>query len=245
MRIDVYAAFNHVLDKDIRDRTVIVVDTLRATSSVVTAMGNGCREVIPVADVNDAINVSHTMGSHTLLGGERDSNRIAGFDLGNSPLEYTRDKVEGKAVVMTTTNGTEAMLRTRTCFKALIGAMINDHAVAKAAYELGRDVTILCAGNNRKLSLEDILTAGSIISVMQELAKADGTELDMDDLGYLSVMFFQQNKDNLKNALVGCEHYKKLVKNGYDQDVEYCCKRNLLQIVPVFADGVVSMKNEA
>ncbi len=238
MKIDVYAAYNHILDKDIKDKVIIVLDTLRATTSIITAMKNGCKEIIPVDDINDALEVSKTMGSHTLLAGERDSSIIPGFDMGNSPLEFMPDKVKGKSIVMTTTNGTEAMLKASSARVVFIGALINGEAVAHEAIKQRRDLKLLCAGNDRKLALEDILTAGAIID---EISAKSNAKLELDDLATISLNLYRQHRWDLVGALRGSAHYEALVSKGFERDVEYCCNMNIMDVVPTLKDGVITV----
>ena len=141
-------------------RTVVVVDILRATTTIVHALAAGAKEVIPLLDVAEARCKAQAIGSAVMLGGERGGKRIEGFDLGNSPTEYTAEAVGGKSVVFTTTNGTRAMQLCRSANRVLIGAFTNFSAVCR---ELEREehVDILCAGTDGQITREDVLFAGS------------------------------------------------------------------------------------
>lgn len=238
MKINVYAAYSHVLERDMKDATAIIVDTLRATSTMITALYNGCSQIIPAGEVDEVMQIARTLGSHAVLGGERDSNLIPGFDFSNSPLEYTRDRLEGKSLVMTTSNGTAAIMRAKNAKHVLIGALINDVAVARRALELGLDVTVVCAGNFGKMSLEDLITAGAIVSLMEEMTQP---EPELDDMAKVAKTLYGLCAKDITGFLAGSLHYEELVKNGWEKDIEYCCRQGIMDIVPVYAEGIISV----
>ena len=222
MKINVYVVFDLAPEKELKDRTAIILDTLRASTTIVTALNNGCKRVIPVLEVEEAVNTMNTMGKeYTVLGGERETLKIPGFDFGNSPLEYTEEALKGKQLVITSTNGTKAILKARFARNVLIGAMINDRAVAEKAVSLGDDITILCAGTEGQLSLDDFYTAGSIVTLICSM-RADA---ELDDAAMLSKEVFAEEKDNLAVAFKKSAHCKRLLENGFKADVEYCIQR--------------------
>ena len=116
MKIEVFASQTHVTEKDIRGKDCVVIDTLRATSTIITALANGCEQVIPVEEVGQATRLRASVGGDTMavLGGERGGQKIPGFDLGNSPLEYGPEHIYGKTLILTTTNGTLAIGKAET-----------------------------------------------------------------------------------------------------------------------------------
>jgi len=140
-------------DAPVSGRTVLAIDVLRATSAAVAACDAGCALIVPVPDEAPAL--ARRDGGGVLLAGERGGQAIPGFDLGNSPDEFTRERVEGRTVVLTTTNGTAAMMRAAAGAAAALAALTNVSAAARWARGQARDVTLLCAGTNGKVAMED------------------------------------------------------------------------------------------
>jgi 2-phosphosulfolactate phosphatase len=155
----------------------VEIDVLRASTTMITALANGASRVRPVPDVAEARALAGALGSGTLLGGERGGVRIDGFDLGNSPAEYGRDRVAGRTIVLTTTNGTAALAACRDAREVLVGAIVNRTAVATAARRLaaagGGHVHLVCAGTDGAVTAEDVLAAGAILDAALQLAPAD------------------------------------------------------------------------
>lgn len=144
----------------------VVIDVLRASTTMITALAHGAACVVPVADVVEARRLASETGPAALLGGERGGVRIPGFDLGNSPLEYVAGRVAGRTIVITTTNGTAALAAARGAREILIGALVNRSAVAAAIRRLAGDggrVHLVCAGTDGCVSAEDVLAAGAIL----------------------------------------------------------------------------------
>lgn len=223
-------------EETIRGRFAVVIDALRATSVIATALAAGAACVIPVAEVGEAKRVYGSMQEGTaLLCGERGGNPIPGFHLGNSPLEYAPDAVRGRTLVMTTTNGTRAILAAAGAAKLALGAAVNASSVAKAAAASGMDVTIVCAGTKGFFSLEDTLAAGAIIGAMGVPDAA------LDDLSLLSLDLYRRNADNLAGALRDCAHARRLIEIGYARDVEYCMHKDVLSIVPYYNNGKIGL----
>jgi 2-phosphosulfolactate phosphatase len=141
---------------------VVVVDILRATTTIVHALAARAKRVIPLLEVEEALKLKDHLGDDAVLGGERGGRKIAGFDLGNSPAEYTTAAVAGKTLVFTTTNGTRAMQLARQGQRVIIGSFANFSAVCRELADLGR-VDILCAGTDGQVTREDVLFAGAVL----------------------------------------------------------------------------------
>ena len=153
------------LDPDsLTQRTVIVTDVLRATTTIIAAIVNGCQKVIPQPSIDKAL-ACQAKTPNSLLGGERGGAKIPGFDLGNSPLEYESSRVQGKTLILTTTNGTVAMHRCRLAKRILIGAMTNLTAVSRCLSP-DQPVTIVCSGTDGEETAEDTIFAGALIEKM-------------------------------------------------------------------------------
>ncbi|MBQ7060388.1 MAG: 2-phosphosulfolactate phosphatase, partial [Clostridia bacterium] len=178
MRIDVLPVYGKQTDYQLQDTTVIVVDVLRATSSIISAINGGAVKVVPTVDAGDAVALAQRLGvRECVLGGERGGVKINGFDLGNSPEEYLSRTVRNKTVIISTTNGTGALHSVRSADKILLGAMINRTAAAKAAAAEGNDILIVCAGTDGQPSADDLLTSGALIDAVRVYADIRPGEL--------------------------------------------------------------------
>ena len=217
---------------DFSGKTTVVIDVLRATSVITTALVNGAREVIPVKTVEEAQSLYATC-DNALHGGERNALRIEGFDLGNSPLEYKKKVVEGKTLILTTTNGTNAINNVKGSDEIVLACFRNAEAVAE--HLLGRlpqcdsrDLIIVCAGTEGRFSLDDGLCAGMLIELLKQ-----NTKVETDDFGLLLNRFYNESKSNLLGALSGCYHLKRLFTLGFYDDIKFCLETNRVTTVPV------------
>lgn len=165
--LNVYALPTAVTPEELIDATVVVIDVLRASTTIVQALEAGAAEVIPCLEVEDAWRTAAELQNcDVLLGGERLGLPIDGFDLGNSPTDYTPEKVAGKTIVFTTTNGTKALNQCRLAKRVLIGAFVNASAVCRELMGLER-VHLMCAGTRGDYTREDVLMAGLIVDRLQ------------------------------------------------------------------------------
>lgn len=237
MRIDV--AFLPVeLNQELSDKTVVVIDVLRASSTIVTALENGARSVIPVESVEDAKRIAHEFGSSVLLGGERGGLKIDGFDLGNSPLEYTRSKVAGKDLVFTTTNGTRAIHAARTAKRLIIAAFLNMASAVGKCAGIGKDMVIVCSGRCGTFSLEDSVCAGAFIDKACEMI---GAELVLLDSAVAARQLYRAYGDDFLRVFRLSEHGRILESLGMHRDLEFCASQNVFSSVPVFHDGALTL----
>jgi 2-phosphosulfolactate phosphatase len=188
--------FNRMPQGAVTGGIAVVIDVLRASTTIVTALAHGAAGVRPVLTVEAAralaAGFASVSGSSVLLGGERGGLRIDGFDLGNSPLEYSRARVAGRRIVITTTNGTAALDACTAASEVLIGAIVNRAAVAARALDLARsrgnaDIHLVCAGTDGEVTEEDLLTAGAILDAAGRLPGADGDVLDASAIAALDV----------------------------------------------------------
>ncbi len=235
MRVDLYP-LPTLGRKDLMGKTAVVIDALRATSSMVTAVQNGCREIVPVSEVTEAIEMAARLGRKgVLLCGERGGLPISGFDLSNSPLEYTPERVAGMTLVMTTTNGTQAVAAVREGKRVLIGSFLNASAVAKKAMAFGDDLVIVCAGTQGRYSSDDVLAAGAILAALTK----EGVELSLDDMANTARKLYEDAASDLHGALSGTTHYEKLRALGMGADLDFCLRLDAMDSLPVYAGGVI------
>ena len=215
------------------NKTTVVIDVLRASSSIITALSNGAREVIPVATVDFAVKLSGGMfGGQTLLGGERNTKMIEGFALGNSPYEYSKTVVENKYIVFFSTNGSKAIVKAKYSENLFVSSFNNLRAVADHLAKLNNNIEILCAGNNNRFSLEDSVCSGMLI---EEMRKKD-INIELSDSSLAALAIYERFGKNILKMLKHSEHGKKLLQNGFESDLEYCSKYSVTSNIPYF-DG--------
>ncbi len=218
----------------------MVIDVLRASTTIATALAHGAAGVLPVADLAEARALAARLGPGTLLGGERGGVRIEGFDLGNSPREYTPQRVAGKTIVITTTNGTAALHACRDAREILVGAIVNRAAVADAVRRLttgvGRaDVHLVCAGTDGVVSGEDVLAAGAILDAATR-AGATGHVLDEAAIaardGYRRVAAAPAPREAVVADFHRSPGGSNLVDLGMEADLAVAAAIDALAVVP-------------
>lgn len=234
MKIDVMISADDINREKIKNKNVVVIDMLRATSVIITAISNGCSSVIPVLTVDEAKSIVKENRAKYLLGGERNAVKIEGFDFSNSPLEYDKNIVNGKRLVMTTSNGTRAIKASTDAKNVLMGAMINAKAVAKKLVELNDDVVIVNAGTYGEFSIDDFICGGYIINCILEEVEAK-----LSDIATTAYYIYKSNPDVI-SFIKHANHYKTIQRLGLKDDLEYCCKRDIVDIVPVYEEGKIS-----
>ena len=169
----VYNLPSEVDERELKGGTVVVIDLLRATTTICSALVSGATEVVPFRTIEETLAAAAKVGrDRVVLGGERGGQRIDGFDLGNSPREYTPNAVQGRPVYLTTTNGTQALYRARFARRVVVGAMVNQSAVAESVKDEPR-IHILCSGTDGRETREDILAAGAIAWKIYECSNTD------------------------------------------------------------------------
>lgn len=241
MKISVYALPDNIQEKELKERIAVIIDVLRAASTIITALYNGCKEIVPTAEIEEAIMLAKNYERETfLLGGERNAQKIDGFDLSNSPYEYTREVVEGQTIIMTTTNGTQAIRKVSDAKEVIVAGFLNAGAVSRYIQSCSDDVTFVCAGTDNKFSMDDILAAGAMLDILDGM----NTQMEMDDLALVSLHLYRSYKNDLKKALKGACHYKNLVEAGFEKDVDYCIKIDQFSIIPVFKDGIIKASQD-
>jgi 2-phosphosulfolactate phosphatase len=241
VRIDVHfngsstAAGQH----DLHDRVVLVIDVLRASTSIAAALNNGARAVIPFEGVDDAIMRARSLErSEVLLAGERKMAPIPGFQLGNSPREFTADVVSGKTIVMTTTNGTAALAGSAGAVEVIVGCFANYAAVLawlRAAARAGKSITIVCAGTNGRFALEDAICAGRFV---RGIARR-GIQPELGDAANVAAIIDRRMGGDLVAVLRDSEHGRALIDAGLGDDVTYCASMNTNPVVPIYRDRQV------
>jgi 2-phosphosulfolactate phosphatase len=221
----------------IAGNVAVVIDVLRATSSIATAISSGCRAVIPAGSRDEALCLRATH-PEALLGGEIGGKKIDGFDLGNSPADFTRQAVEGREVIMSTSNGTKAILAARKggANPIFTSSFLNLRAVARRVWaEMSagkKDLTVVCSGSLGRPSLEDFSCAGALAEAVLDLAGARSPALD--DTAKRAVQVFQNYKGNIIGIFEASPHGRDLQEMGFGEDLRRCASLDSLDVVPVF-----------
>ena len=192
MKIDIIISADDIIESKLENKIAVVIDMFRATSVIVTALNNGCEEVIPFLTIEETLESSEELKREEyILGGERRAVKIDGFDLSNSPLEYTKEVVEDKKVLITTTNGTRTLTKSNSAKRIIIAAMINAKAVSDKLLEINEDVVIINAGTNGNFSMDDYICSGYIIN---EMLKVDNN-IELTDISKTANMIYENNRD--------------------------------------------------
>lgn len=235
MRIDVAFLPAEANQEELSDRICIVLDIFRATTSIVTAMANGCKEIIPVSNIEEANQAANQVNA-ALFAGERQSIKIAGFDFGNSPFEFSPNKVRNQTIIMTTTNGTKAIKSTENAYATLIGSFINAAAVCQQARKYRKDIVIVCAGTDQLFSLEDTLCAGLLVDILCE--KGD---LILTDAALGARVMYNGAKRSIVEVARKSRNGKRLCDLERVADIEYCLQLNVVNAVPLYKEGRITL----
>lgn len=234
MDAEVFLTHSSLSDEDVRNRTVVVIDALRACSTIVTALDRGARAVLPVPDMAEAGKIASNLDPDVYrLGGERDGDKIEGYHLGNSPLEYTRDVVENRDVILNTTNGTQALTRATSAEHLVAACFLNAQRVVDFVRAVDDQVTIVCAGRQNRLALEDALCAGLLLDRLWDQEEPDV----VTDSAHTVFTLYQTDQDDLGAALRGANHAESLVEQGYEDDLDYCFRTDALPVLPYYTDN--------
>lgn len=219
------------------ESVVVVTDVFRATTTICTAFANGAKAIIPVATEAEALSYK-SMGY--LTGAEQSTERCEFADFGNSPMEYTVQRVSGQSLVLTTSNGTKAIKGAEHCYKLLIGAFVNLQALVERIKHLDRDVLVVCSGSAGRICLEDSLFAGALASSLLAeegfCSGSDGTRIAM-------ALWHQANRD-FSGFLMQSEHAKRLIEHGFSKDLQYCLRKSIFGIVPELKGDKLIVKED-
>lgn len=235
--IDVFSSAHSFKEEDVRDKTVVIIDVLRASSTMVTALQNGAKGVIAVGDMDDASKISHNLDAKSfMMSGEKDGVTIEGYDLGNSPLEHTEEAVKGKTIILNTTNGTKAIKRCGLAKQIIVGSFLNLNAIVDYLKKHDNEVLLVCAGWRGRLSLEDMLCAGNII---YELCDGQLTA-EARDGAKVAFGLYEKFGDDIENSIKSSNYAVRLKDIVSEDDLLYCCQRSITQILPALNEGIIS-----
>ncbi len=220
------------------DTIVLMIDVMRASTTVCSAIYNGAREVIPTDGTDKAIQIYNNLSKEIrFLGGERGGVKPSGFDAGNSPLEYSESSVRNKTVILTTTNGTKIFQKAKLAKIRIVAGFVNISAIIEYLRKnfFGKDnvpdIFLLCAGNDGRISYEDTICAGAYIHEFNRTFKVN----DMTDSAHLSMNLYNLHAKDLKEFLGSSEHALKLKTLGYFEDINSCLTFDKYPVVPVIS----------
>ncbi len=233
MKIDVH--FTPLGVGELAGRGVVVVDVLRATTTIVTALANGAKAVIPAATSEEAVRLASNLEKDgVLLAGERRCVKIEGFALGNSPREMEPAAVAGKTVVLATTNGTPALVAAQGGDPVLVGAPVNFKALverARAVLAERRDLVILCAGREKQFAIEDAYMAGRLVKAVKKGLR----KLELNDAARVALGLTGE-LEGWKEALEDSEAARQLAEVDLAEDVDFAARADRFGVVPTYAD---------
>lgn len=211
---------------NVEDYIVVVIDIFRATSSICYGIENGAEAIIPVSEVEECA-AYREKGFDHLLAAERNGEVVAGFDFGNSPFSYTKEKVSGKTVVLTTTNGTHALHLSRKAKKIVIGSFLNLTSLCNWLKRQNENILLVCAGWKNNFNLEDTLFAGAVVEQLKE------SGYTLDDPAMAANDLFQIGKNDIGQYLSKTSHGERLKKLGIEKDIAFCLQIDITTAIPI------------
>ncbi len=234
-----FQAADDVNGEHVKGSIAVVADVLRATSTITTALYNGCEYVIPVKTVEDAWNTAQNFDrQNIILGGERNGQLIEDFDFANSPQEYTPDAVKNKVVITTTTNGTKALVHAADAKQTLVLSFLNMSAVVDHLLTSDADVSAVAAGIYGDFSIEDSICCGYLID---QLVSQTPHDFDLDEPAATLLDMTQKHKHDIEKLLRDSPHGDFLDNLGYASDLPVCAKLDACPIVPIYANGRINI----
>ena len=215
---------------DLTGKTVVVADILRATTTITFAMANGARAITPVLTPEAAFRLAADQPK-ALIGGERGGVKVDGFNLGNSPREYTEAVVSGRQIVLTTTNGTRTLQACRAAERILVGSFLNLRAVINQLTDVEGELVLACSGREGGFCTEDTVFAGACVAALGETQLTDAAET--------AKILYQTHRGDLLGMLKNCYHGRHLTNIGLGEDLEFCAQMDLVDVVPRLVDGTI------
>ena len=240
MRVDVFFGAAQLGPAEVGGRVVAVIDVLRASTTIAVALANGAKAVIPFESSEEAVTRSKAFERRDVrLAGERRMVAIPGFDFGNSPREFTREAVEGKTLLLATTNGTVALTALQGARDVVVAAYVNLSAalaMLRAAARGGTDVAVVCAGRERQFALEDAACAGRLARLIARRLP----EAELNDAALASTMIDRRFGDDLQRLFLASEHGKALAEAGFADDLAVCAAVDSYPVLPIYQDRQIT-----
>lgn len=245
-KIELFIVPREVPDSYLKDKLAVVIDVLRACTTVSHALRNGAKSAVPAQEVEEATKLLASLDrKSTLLCGERNGLKIKGFDLGNSPLEYIESVVSDKTLIMASTNGTPAMARASAaraqilCSFVNIGLVAEAIGVSKKGAGAKSDIAVVCSGRNGTMALEDVVCGGMLVHLLEGAALVDLRD-GANDGAVAARDLYIKYSGALEDMVRGCTHGRYLESIGFGPDLRVCSKVDSVPILPAVRDGVIA-----
>lgn len=223
--------------RECKESIVVVIDILRATTAICTAFQNGVKEIIPVATVKEA---EEYKKKGFLVGAERNGMKLDGFDFGNSPYDYIGNYLKNKTIVLTTTNGTQAINTSKDAYKVVIGAFTNITVLCHWLLQQEKNILLLCSGWKNRFNMEDSVFAGAVVSRLTKEKHYD----KLADSALAARYLFESANDKPFRLLANSSHRRRLAELNLKKDIKYSLTLDQTDIIPYLQDGkIVRMKN--
>jgi len=242
LNIEVIITPEEIKDRILSDKLIVVIDVLRASSTIITALAKGCRGFIPIFSPNQAIKEAKQLKlkkEDVLLGGERDGEKIEGFHLGNSPREYQKNIIQDKIIIFSTTNGVKTFELVKNADKIIIASFLNLQAVSKYCSSFKKDVLLVCAGREGKLSLEDTVCTGMLFNSLKSNFSLENQKKDSN---LIAQLLCDKYRNKLMEMFNQSQHGRYLKKIGLEADLEFCAQLNIFNIIPVFKNNLITLE---
>lgn len=231
-----------IKNRRLSGKLIVVIDVLRASSTIVTALAYGCRGLVPILSPEQAKEKAQQFKKEeVLLGGEREGRKIKGFDLGNSPREYQKEIVEDRIIIFSTTNGVKTLEIVRGAFRIIIASFLNLQATFNYCSKFQGDILLACAGKEGYFSLEDTVCAGMLINSLRDIYSDTCQEVDAN---LTAQVLYKKFGNNILEMLRKSQHGRYLESIGLRKDLEFCSQLDIFNIVPIFRDGLISLNEK-
>jgi len=240
VKVDLYLNRSELQNVQLKKNQIaVVIDVLRASTTIITALKNGCVEIVPVAKVNEAFKLRNkSISQAILLCGERNEIIVPGFDMSNSPAEYSSDRVKGLKIIFTSTNGAQLFDFSRHADQAVVCGFVNIKNVCSYLTKVKKDIAILCAGKNGQFGLEDAVCGGMLV---KELNKRNSFEVN--DNAVAAEILYGHFADNILSMLYQSSHGKRLIEIKQEDDLKSCASINSIDVVPIYRDGKIFIRD--
>jgi len=225
-------ALFHLYEQGIEQKNVVVIDILRATTTICVAFENGVKSIVPVDNPQEALQFRK---NGFLVAAERSGETVTGFELGNSPQDYTKENIQGKNVALTTTNGTRALRMCKHANRVLIGSFINLEALANVLIKDHKDVMLFCSGWKDKFNLEDTLFAGALAKAML------GSFEPLGDAMFMAMDLYEKAEPNIAQYLQKASHVQRFKTLHVESDLDVCLQMNISDVIPECKEGIISI----
>ncbi|MFC3199684.1 2-phosphosulfolactate phosphatase [Parapedobacter deserti] len=220
---------------ELDDAVAVVIDIFRASSSICYGLANGAKAIIPVADLDECLPYR---GNGCLVAAERNGEVVEGFDFGNSPFSYTKENIAEKTVVLTTTNGTQAIRRCLAAKRVVIGSFLNITTLSDWLRKQDHPILLVCSGWKNHFSLEDTVFAGAVVNRL----KTDGTVID--DAAQAAESLYLEARGDLATYLRKSSHHQRMQRLHIEQDIAFCLREDLVSVIPVLEGKELVCLNE-